>query len=273
VTERYFRERLEKEPGDLDSRLLCAWALVFQKRYREAIELIEGGAALNDPVIVRKAVAVVTTAWAREVHAEKGDANQVLALTSAALKADPSNANALMLLTDLTRDVVAGKQSIGLLKQQLAIGESPWLIHLILGTRSLELGNMDEGAEHLEQAVKLNPSAAVAMNNLAWTLANQEPVDLGRAETLAGQAVQLAPGNPQIRETRGQIYVKRGRWKEALTDLEAVLPVYSRDGALARQLPQVHESLATAYENLGNADMARRHRELKESTSQLPPAP
>lgn len=271
VAERYFRERVEKDPADLDSRLLCAWALVFQKRFREAIELIEQGAALNDPVTIRKAASAVTIAWAREIQKEKGDPKQVLSLTSAALKADASNTSALMLLTDLTRDVLAGKESIGLLKQQLATGESPWLIHLVLGTRALELGEMKEGAEHLEQAVKLNPTAAVAMNNLAWTLANQEPVDLKRAESLAAQAVRNAPGNAQIRETRGQIYAKQGRWKEALTDLEAVLPFYSRDAALAKQLPHLHESLATAYENLGNADMARRHRELKDSLK--PPAP
>jgi tetratricopeptide (TPR) repeat protein len=262
VAERYFRERLAKEPGDFDSRLLCAWAMVFQKRYKEAVELIEQGAAINDPVMVRKAVSVVTIAWARDLLAQKGDSSQVLSLTSAALKADPSNTNAVMMLTELARDVIAGKESVGLLKQQLAAGEHPWLIHLILGTRSLELGDVQEGAEHLEQAVKLNPTAAVAMNNLAWTLANQEPVDLKRAETLAAQAVNISPGNAQIRETRGQIYLKQERWKEALTDLELVLPVYSREAALAKQLPHLHESLAKAYDKLGNADMARRHREL-----------
>jgi tetratricopeptide (TPR) repeat protein len=268
VAERYFRERIDKEPADFDSRLLCSWAMVFQKRYREAVELIEKAALLNDPVMVRKAMAVVTIAWARDILEQKGDSAQVLALTSAALKADPSNLNAMFLLTDLTRDVIAGKESVGLLKQHLAAGESPWLIHLVLGTRALELGNSEEGAEHLEQAVKLNPSAAVAINNLAWTLANQEPMDLGRAETLAAQAVQLAPGNPQIRETRGQIYMKQERWKEALTDLELVLPVYTREVSLAKQLPHIHESLATAYEKLGNADMARRHRELALTTRQ-----
>jgi tetratricopeptide (TPR) repeat protein len=271
VAERHFRGLVEKEPGDFDSRLLCAWAMVFQKRYREAVELLEEAALINEPVPVRKAVAVVNIAWARDLLEQKGDTKQVLTLTAAALKADPSNMNALMLLTDLTRDVLAGKESVGLLKQKLAAGETPWLIHLVLGTRSLELGNLKEGEEHLEQAVKLNPTAAVAMNNLAWTLANQEPPDLGRAETLAAQAVQHAPGNPQIRETRGQIYLKQRRWKEALTDLEAVLPIYSNEADLIKQLPYVHESLATAYENLGNADMARRHRELRESTKQLTP--
>jgi tetratricopeptide (TPR) repeat protein len=260
--ERYFREQLEKEPGDLDSRLLCSSALVFQKRYKEAIELIEAGSSLNDPVVIRKAIAAVTVAWARERHVEKGDPRQVLALTSSALRADPSNTAALTLLTDLTRDAATGEEAIGLLKEQLAAGESPWLIHMILGTRALELGNTKEGAEHLEQAVKLNPGAAVAMNNLAWTLATEEPSDLSRAETLVTQAAQLAPANPQIRETRGQIYLKQERWKEALTDLEAVLPIYSREAQLARQLPHLHESLAKAYENLGNADMAQRHREL-----------
>jgi len=273
AAERFFRSRVESNPGDLDSRLLCSSALVFQRRYKDAIELIEQGAAISDPIVIRKAAAAVMIAWAREIHVEKRDPKQVLALTSSALKTDPSNTASLTLLTDLTRDAVAGDDAVELLKEQLAAGESPWLIHMILGTRALELGNTAEGVEHLEQAVKLNPAAAVALNNLAWTLATQEPPQLDRAETLASQAVQLAPSNAQIRETRGQIYLKRERWKEALTDLEAVLPLYAREPALARQLPHLHESLAKAYENLGNADMARRHREQALAKKQPKAAP
>ncbi len=271
--ERIFRERLAKEPGDLDSRLLCSSALVFQKKYRDAIQVLEQGAALSDPIVLRKATSAVTIAWARELRDENQDPRQILELTAAALRADPSNSAALMTLMDLARNAEAGGEAVAKLEELLAAGQSPWLIHMILGTRLLEIGENVKGAEHLEQAVKLNPSAAIAMNNLAWTLATQEPVDLKRAEELASQAVELAPANPQIRETRGQIYLKQGRWKEALTDLEAVLPAYSREAQLLKQLPHLHGSLAMAYERIGNADMARRHRELAPAKPPQPAAP
>ena len=159
-----------------------------------------------------------------------------------------------------------------MLKESLAAGEAPWLIHLALGTRLLGIGNLQEGAEHLEQAVKLNPSAAIAMNNLAWTLASKEPPDLARAEALAAQAVALLPANPQILETRGQIYLKQGRWKDARSDLEAVLPIYAQQPQLRKQLPHLHNSLAKAYHELGNADMARLHRERARADGARAPA-
>jgi len=273
ISEKFFREKLAKEPADLDSRLLCAWSLAFQKKYREAVEMLEQGATLSDPVVLRKAISSITIGWARELRDKKEDPRKVLELTSAALKSDPSNSAALLMLTEMTRDDSAGEDALTMLKERLANGESPWLIHMALGTRLLELGQLEEGAEHLEQAVKLNPSAAIAMNNLAWTLATQEPVDLKRAENLAIRAVELAPGNPQIRETRGQIYLKQERWKEALADLELILPVYSREQQLAAQLPHLHGSLAKAYEGVGNDDMARRHRELSVAKAAKPKAP
>ncbi|HVJ68572.1 MAG TPA: tetratricopeptide repeat protein [Caulifigura sp.] len=271
--ERYFAERVKKEPGDFDLRAGYSSALVFQKKYQEAIAVLEAGAAVADPVLLRKSVSAVTSAWARDLQSRKNDPRQVLELTSRALKADPSNVTALMTLMDLARDSETETGAVAQLEQLLAAGESPWLVHMILGTRQLELGNTDKGAAHLEQAVKLNPAASVAMNNLAWTLATQEKPDLARAESLVAQAMVLAPGNPQIRETRGQIYLRQERYQEALTDLEAILPVYTREPKLARALPKIHESLAKAYEQLGNAEMAKRHRELAVAKAAPPATP
>jgi tetratricopeptide (TPR) repeat protein len=261
-TERLMRERLRTTARDVDARIICALALSHQKRFDEAVRILEEGLALSEPVAIRRTTSAIFVAWATQLQEDNGDPRRILQLTAAALQSDPSNLGALKLMMDLSRDAATGDEALAALKGRLAAGESPWLVHLILGTRMLEIGDTAAGAEHLEQAVRLNPSAAVALNNLAWTLASREPADLKRAEELADQALKLAPANVQIRETRGQIYLKQGRWKEALGDLEAVLPVYSREKILAGQLVKVHESLARAYGELGNDEMARRHREL-----------
>jgi len=59
-----------------------------------------------------------------------------------------------------------------------------------------------------------NPRNALALNNLAWNL-SQEDVDLSEAVELAGRAAKEAPGNTFILDTLGFIYLKRGEIDKA----------------------------------------------------------
>ena len=72
---------------------------------------------------------------------------------------------------------------------------------------------------------------------------------------MADAAAKALPQHPEIRETRGIILARLGRWSEALVDLEIALAAFP-DRA------HIHDSLADAYEHLGDPDMAARHREL-----------
>jgi tetratricopeptide (TPR) repeat protein len=135
------------------------------------------------------------------------------------------------------------------------------VIHLILGTSAIGEAEADSAKTHLEQALAQNPKVPATLNNLAWILSRQKEPDLDRAFGLADQAVKLAPSSPELRETRGQILAKQGKWQEALTDLESVLPYYTNSPRLEAELPQLHVAIATSYENLGNAEMAKLHRD------------
>ncbi|MGE0759287.1 MAG: hypothetical protein AB7O38_19875, partial [Pirellulaceae bacterium] len=101
----------------------------------------------------------------------------------------------------------------------------------------------------------VTPHSHVVLNNLAWVLAHQPEPDLEQALKLADEAVEIAPANADVRETRGQILTKLERWPEALADLEVALGYLQGNVSL-------HRSVATIYERLGNSSMARRHRDL-----------
>ena len=62
------------------------------------------------------------------------------------------------------------------------------------------------------------------------------------------------PEEFRFRETRGQILVALGRWRDAVDDLEFAL------NGMPDAAP-VHMALATAYERLGESELARVHRE------------
>lgn len=72
-----------------------------------------------------------------------------------------------------------------------------------LGNCRHALGDLTGAERAFRQAVRHHPNAAVALNNLAQTLADQGA--LAEAEPLAARAVELDPSNALYRATLGEI--------------------------------------------------------------------
>jgi tetratricopeptide (TPR) repeat protein len=106
----------------------------------------------------------------------------------------------------------------------------------------------------LARVVASDPQHAVAWNNYAWVLSREPEPDPNAALDAVNRALAIAPHEFRFRETRGQVLVQLGRWQEAVEDLEFALNGMpdARD---------VHLALATAYENLNDANLARIHRQ------------
>jgi predicted Zn-dependent protease len=97
----------------------------------------------------------------------------------------------------------------------------------------------------------------VAWNNYAWALTQDPDKDLELALAAVNHALALSPEEFRFRETRGQINLALGQWSEAADDLEFAL----------NGMPEaavIHASLAKAYDELGQKDLAQMHREQAE---------
>lgn len=98
------------------------------------------------------------------------------------------------------------------------------------------------------RALALQGDDPVALNNLAWVLAE----DLGRPDEalpLAEQAVRLDPRSGEMLDTLGRIHYRRGNYAKAVELLREA----------ARRLPRsaaVHYHLGLAYTKLGQRDDA-----------------
>jgi predicted Zn-dependent protease len=141
------------------------------------------------------------------------------------------------------------------LEKMLASGKGTAYAHFALSVDAFQRNKPAEGRFHLERAHEIEPRMPVVANNLAWTLAQSDKPDLPRALSLANLAVEQEPTNPAFRDTRGHVYLKMGRQKEAVADLEAAL-------SRAPDNPTLHRSLAEAYEQLGNDRLAAEHRRI-----------
>jgi tetratricopeptide (TPR) repeat protein len=122
------------------------------------------------------------------------------------------------------------------------------------GTIAATFGETDRAKSYLQRAVQKDPRNAVAWNNYAWLVAHDPNGDLDDALKAVNTALEIRPNDIRFRETRGQVLVRMGRWKEAIEDLEFA----------ANGLPQsrdIHLSLAKAYDALGDRQLAQVHRE------------
>jgi tetratricopeptide (TPR) repeat protein len=123
-----------------------------------------------------------------------------------------------------------------------------------LGTAAAVTGKWDKAQFFLNQSVSKDPKNAVAWNNLACALLQQEKGPLDKALAASNKAVELKPDDFRFRETRGEILLKLSRWQEAVDDLE-----YALNG-----LPDaivIHQSLGKAYDAIGNKELAAVHRQ------------
>ncbi len=121
-----------------------------------------------------------------------------------------------------------------------------------LGDAYLTKGMTQEAAEEYKNAVRVLPVSALisvpAYNNLAYIYAEGEQ-DLDTALSLAQKARRLIPKHPDIADTMGWIYYKKGLYDEAVADLKVAI-----EGA--PENPTIRYHLGAAYYKQGDKNKA-----------------
>jgi len=138
--------------------------------------------------------------------------------------------------------------------QLVGSSQAPATLWEAMGTVAATFGEHEEAKRLLLLAVKKDPNAAVAWNNYAWLVVQEPQGDMAAALEAVNKALAIQPDEFRFRETRGQIWLRLGKWNEAVEDLE-----YAANGMPDSR--EVHLSLAKAYDALGQAHLARVHRE------------
>jgi tetratricopeptide (TPR) repeat protein len=253
---RYLREQVEADPADLDARLQLARAEALDGELAQAEAVLLAGLAQQDEPRLHAQLAEVYVVMSDQLQKSEPDVLSArLDLLQKALRHQPDQEQALRRLAYfLGRSGPQADKARAMLKDALANGQAPGTAHMILGTTAAAAGNLDEARLHLEQAHALNPDLPDLLNNLAWVLARLDPPQLQRALGMIDRALERSPEHPELRETRGQILARMGRSQDALVDLEFALRAL-------RGRPRLHTTLAEIYQQLGDQDMARLHRE------------
>jgi tetratricopeptide (TPR) repeat protein len=265
----HFRERSKADPSDHFARLAWADATTLLgslseewERFRETLRILDEGFALSHNAIYQTFAARVYVTWYDALgRSREATAADRLLVLEEGLGRDPGNPDLLdrmLRVTQLPGD--DGEKATEALHRLLASGKAPAAAHFALGVVALRRGRNEEARLHWEQANALSPDMPVVANNLAMLLATAKEPDLPRALGLIDLALERSPKEPNFRHTRGTILQKMGRYKEALTDLEAALVAFPDSSKL-------HTQLADVYEQLGVPELAAEHRRQAEATA------
>ena len=107
----------------------------------------------------------------------------------------------------------------------------------------------DKSEQHYRAALEINPDFAPAANNLAFILADQEK-DIDEALQLARLAKEKLPDDPNVMDTLGWVYYKKGLYDSAIGEFSDSLIKLSEN-------PVVNYHLGLAYYKKGDTARAR----------------
>jgi tetratricopeptide (TPR) repeat protein len=118
----------------------------------------------------------------------------------------------------------------------------------------------DSAAEaQYQKTLAIDPEAPIAANNLAWIYVSSNR-NLDQALQLAQTALRKQPDSPQVNDTLGWIYYKKGLFSQSVRHLELSVQKNPSAGA--------HYHLGMAYSQVGDIDKARRSLEKALALSQ-----
>ena len=129
---------------------------------------------------------------------------------------------------------------------------TPPKLLLAIGTQAAVSEQYEEAREYFKATLERDATNPVAWNNYGLVLGKGNDTQLDEALSAVNKALEIAPMEHRFRETRGQILLRMQRWQEAVDDLEFALNGLP-------ELEAIHQSLATAYDELGEEELAKLH--------------
>jgi tetratricopeptide (TPR) repeat protein len=184
--------------------------------------------------------------------------DKAIADLSEAVRLDPQSAPAWYMRGVAFLDLSQWDNAVSDLSRFIALAPNhPQLAqaYLLRAQAHTRLAHLPQARADYEMVLKLAPSNAAAVNELAWLLATcPEPKlrDPARAVELAKKAVQLAPKDGNCRNTLGVAHYRAGDWKAALAALDQSMDLRQGGDAVDWLF------LAMAYRQLDNREEARK---------------
>jgi tetratricopeptide (TPR) repeat protein len=188
---------------------------------------------------------------ASRAHGAAGDFAESERLALASIEADTNNLPAYELLGQIY--AYQHRLDEALKKYQALADRLPKsaMARTMLGVVLQAQNKPADARQRYEEAIAIDPRAAVAANNLAWFYAEDadKPGNLERALELARTAKSSLPNRPEVSDTLGWILFKKGEYQLAVSALQEATSQAPSNAAYLYHL-------GMAYARMGKRDDA-----------------
>ena len=170
---------------------------------------------------------------------QQDKSEQAEALIREALLTHPTNRELRSHLVLVLREQKRNREARSLLSE--LIEEANTSDHELLYTYAAtlhDLGEQDQAIEMMESILRDKPDYPDAMNFVAYALAEADR-DLDRAIDLIGKALELKPNDGYYLDTLGWIYFKMGNYAEAEKHIEQAVDLTNNDIVILEHLGDV----------------------------------
>lgn len=260
---RTLQSYLRKQPQNLVIRIRCASLLGLLDRTSDAVSTLRDGLVyastdgqqrllkrlLVDAILARVAAISYGDASANDLVMRFGMLDDAQRMDESGSKTHEAIIKTLEAsMAFYTPEVIEARSRI---LENLP----PDIARFVEGTAALQSGNIQEGKQLLDADIEKDAKSPGLLNNLAHAILIEESPDFEKALTYSNAAVKVLPNHPYLRETRGQILFRMGRYHEAMADLELALEAEELRAG-------IRVNLASTYENIGMPEKAAEQRAL-----------
>ena len=217
--EQVFGEMYKRNPNDTRGLAGVTESLAAENRMGDAIKETQSAIA-KEPQ--RRDLKLVLARY--YTRAERYD--EAIAIYQQLVTQDPRSPDLLLQLAETERRKGDLNAAIDTFRRCSQAAPADTMCLMQMGMIFEGTGKQDQAKPIWEQILKINPSHAVALNNLAFIKA-QEGVDLDQALTMSQRARQAMPNSPEVSDTLGWIYIKKNLSEDAVRvfkDLTAQVP-------------------------------------------------
>lgn len=190
---------------------------------------------------------ILALVYAAQNKADLATQEYTLALKNAA-KLQPKNIEIYKSLGVIYLQQKKFKEAEGIFKLITGMDPADPQAHFYLGSIYFDLRDNSSAEKELNTALKLKPDYHEALNFLGYFYLEQDK-NINRAGRMIRKALVFQPQNAAYLDSLGWFYFKKGKFKEALRELEKAASLLSD--------PTIYDHLGDAYLKLGDRNSAK----------------
>jgi putative PEP-CTERM system TPR-repeat lipoprotein len=233
-------EALKMLPDSVPGWEFLRQASAAQKQSRNAVEMLQQ-VALKQPQSSK--LSLLLGRWLMDEH-KLAEARTAF---EAAKKADPKSAAADIALAQL--EMMQGRMDPARRRLAEVLAAQPRNVtaRLLLGEIAKKTGDRTGAIAQYRAVLEVDHDSVVALNDLAYILAKDSPDE---ALKYAQKAGELAPNNPEVQDTLGWVYYRKGIYRSAIGYLKTAM---DKEGT-----PPHKYHLGLAYLKAGNQNLGQK---------------